>query len=101
MLGGCRSSLETGVRRDGWHTLADTLGALNISVLSVWFFVFFFVGGAGCILLRLGHLNNYNKYSLCIAYEKCCSPVKEWWEAGALRVSKEMLCHGLLTVVIF
>lgn len=70
MLGGCRSSLETGVRRDGWRTLADTLGALNISVLSVClFFCFFFVGGAGRILLRLGHLNNHNAQSSCIAYE--------------------------------
>lgn len=45
MLGGCRSSLETGVQRDGWHTLADTLGALNISVLSVLGFFFFCRGG--------------------------------------------------------
>lgn len=28
MLGGCRSSLETGVQHDGWHALADTLGHL-------------------------------------------------------------------------
>lgn len=28
MLGGCRPSLETGVRRDGWRALADTPGHL-------------------------------------------------------------------------
>lgn len=32
MSGGCRSSLQTSVRRDGWHAPADTTGPLNISV---------------------------------------------------------------------
>lgn len=58
MLGGCRSSLETGVQHDGWHALTDTLG--HLIFLSKFF---------GTVLVEIHPL----KCRVCIAFEKCCS----------------------------
>lgn len=95
MLGGCRSSLETGVQHDGWHALTDTLG--HLIFLSKFF---------GTVLVEIHPFKKTNNCNTNVGFALLLKNAAVWSCEGldgrkCWDLLKEKLNHGLLSVEIF